>query len=1015
MSIPAPHPPEPGTPPKPGAENYVLGPEIARGGMGAVLEALDGKLSRTVAVKVLLPDGDSDEPARRRFLREAGVLARLEHPNIVPIHDIVWEDGTPLFYTMKLVKGRTLQRILDALREGDPATLREFPLRRLLAVFGKVCDAVAFAHSRGVLHRDLKPENIMTGEFGEVLVMDWGVAKLAGAPDTNTGANGGAAGSSAAGYTMHGAVIGTPGYMSPEQARGDVAAHDERSDVFSLGAILHAILTLRPPGDGVDDADGPPLPHCPSGRVPGALRAVAGKALSPRKEDRYQAASDLSAEIERHLAGYATNAEAASVVQEFSLLLRRHRTISALLTLLLAVTVGFLLKVIAGERRAQQAAEAERRAHAAAAIALADARLRDGDSPAMRAALDTVPPDLRDATWRYLHTESDPSRPPPETGLASFDDHAPHPARRGVFAFAGGGRVVLVNLDGGARLLEFMPALPPPALRAGLRLAFSRDGSRLAVGSATAGGIAIHRTTDGASIAKWTGPRTGRLEFHPDGSKLLILRPSRRRAELCDAATGAVLSGISDDFMVNAAFTGDGNALVAYTWPAQLHLASPATGAQLSRLAENFFSEFASRPGSPLVVAGSVLGTIKGFDTAESRQTFEIQPHASSIARIAFLPGGTRFVTAASLPDGRLALQSWNSNNGTPCHQWLGGGGEARILSLHPLSGELVITGASGTRIWDTGSRPVVREFQGENLHPSAAFWGGEDVIFAPSGRKSAALQRIDSDAGVPLWQNKDSDYGQPSVSADGRRAAIGRYDSDQPICVIEHREGTFVEIASVTPPGALDFLRISPDGRHLLVVHSRKAKMSLLAVDEGTAPPALEDAGAVRITDAGWIAGGTRFAALVTMRAQGASAASEERLLVWDATTGRIASRTDSAGIADVLVASPDGAFLATAGADRMVRIRDAATLAVVREFRAHNGLITAMAWHPSRPLLATAGEDFCIRLWDTAGGTRLDEIRGTFTAPTALSFSPSGRRITCAARDGAARVWEPRSLATE
>lgn len=161
-----------------GSDNYHLGREIARGGMGSILEAEDLKLSRTVAAKVALLESEVDEVTKRRFQREAEVLAQLAHPNIVPIYDIVWEGGVPLFYTMKLVKGRTLQTILNDLRKEDSATLRDYPLNELLDIFRKSCDAIAFAHSKGVLHRDIKPDNIMVGEFGEVLVMDWGLAKL---------------------------------------------------------------------------------------------------------------------------------------------------------------------------------------------------------------------------------------------------------------------------------------------------------------------------------------------------------------------------------------------------------------------------------------------------------------------------------------------------------------------------------------------------------------------------------------------------------------------------------------------------------------------------------------------------------------------------------------------------------------------------------------------------------------------------------------------------------------------
>ncbi len=178
------------TPPPLGVENYQLGPEISTGGMGSVLEAKDGKLDRTVAIKVMLLEANADERMMQRFIREAQVLAMLAHPNIVPIYDIVWEDGMPLFYSMKLVMGRTLQAILTDLRHEVPEVLHDFPLTRLLDIFRKACDAIAFAHSEGVLHRDLKLENVMVGEFGEVLVMDWGLAKTGRQSDNETGRQG---------------------------------------------------------------------------------------------------------------------------------------------------------------------------------------------------------------------------------------------------------------------------------------------------------------------------------------------------------------------------------------------------------------------------------------------------------------------------------------------------------------------------------------------------------------------------------------------------------------------------------------------------------------------------------------------------------------------------------------------------------------------------------------------------------------------------------------------------------
>ncbi|MEO6751990.1 MAG: serine/threonine-protein kinase, partial [Chthoniobacteraceae bacterium] len=430
----------PAAPPVTGADNYRLGAEIARGGMGSILEAEDAKLKRTVAVKVMLFDAHADESVRQRFVREAEVLALLAHPNIVPIHDIVWDDGLPLFYTMKLVKGRTLQAVLNDLRKEDADALQDFTLDRLLLTFRKVCDAIAFAHSKGIIHRDLKPENIMVGEFGEVLVMDWGLAKRVGNAGWGVRRVGAAASEhsplptphSAFDATIQGAVMGTPQYMSPEQAKGQIDQLNERSDIFSLGGILYAILTLRPPvegatleevlqkvsaaqitspsafqagkkekgvkikkGDVLEAKLIRPLPHTPGGRVPPALSSVVMQALRRSKSERYQTVEAFSADIEAFQGGFATQAEQAGAWKQLKLLMLRHKMVTGALATLLVISTLFVIKVMASERAARasesvaiQREGETRQALARSAISLAEAALREGDGPATRRALD---------------------------------------------------------------------------------------------------------------------------------------------------------------------------------------------------------------------------------------------------------------------------------------------------------------------------------------------------------------------------------------------------------------------------------------------------------------------------------------------------------------------------------------------------------------------------------------------------------------------------------------------------
>ena len=235
---------------------YSFVKELGRGGMGTVYLAEDKELDRLVALKVLhTPEGE----LRRRMIREAQIIARLEHPGIVPVHDIGTLPDGRFFYAMKYVRGSRL----------DEYAAQGSSLNDRLRKFQAVCDAVAFAHAHGVIHRDLKPQNIMIGAFGEVLVMDWGIAKIREDPRQSAAYN-----------TSDGTVIGTRDYMSPEQARGEVEI-DERADVYSLGVVLQFLLTDQ--------------------KVSKRARAICLTATARDPDHRYVSASELSADIGRLL------------------------------------------------------------------------------------------------------------------------------------------------------------------------------------------------------------------------------------------------------------------------------------------------------------------------------------------------------------------------------------------------------------------------------------------------------------------------------------------------------------------------------------------------------------------------------------------------------------------------------------------------------------------------------------------------------------------------------------------
>jgi serine/threonine-protein kinase len=349
----------------------------ARGGLGEVFVAVDGELHREVALKQILEQHADDPFSRERFVAEAEITGALEHPGVVPVYGLgVDASGRP-YYAMRFIKGESLKAAISRFHEGSPhpdplqpgaggtplagsgrrpgeGASRDLGLRKLLRRFIDVCNAVDYAHSRGVIHRDLKPANIIVGRHGETLVVDWGLAKSVGRADPSVGEQTIAPSSSGSSETLPGSALGTPAYMSPEQAQGDLTRLGPRSDVYSLGATLYCLLTGKPPFEGEDA--GAILNAVQEGQFPRpsrfdptldtALEAVCLKAMATAPEHRYQTPRELADDLDRWMADEPVTARKEPFSRRARRWELRHRTaVAAASVALVAGTVG--LSVVA--------------------------------------------------------------------------------------------------------------------------------------------------------------------------------------------------------------------------------------------------------------------------------------------------------------------------------------------------------------------------------------------------------------------------------------------------------------------------------------------------------------------------------------------------------------------------------------------------------------------------------------------------------------------------------------------
>lgn len=1008
---------------------YVERAEIGRGGMGRVLKVWDNELRRSLAMKVLADRRNRDARSLARFLDEAMVTGQLEHPGIVPVHELGLDADGRVYFTMPFVRGENLLAIFRRMAEGKRGWTRQ----RIIEVLLRVCDAVGYAHARGVVHRDLKPANIMVGPFGETYVMDWGLARILGmkvGPETPSAAGlgsdafsqevrsvrddvSGGDESSSPLNTMEGDIVGTPVYMAPEQAHGWIEQVGPATDVYSIGAMLYQLLSgHRPylsPGEE-DSAEAvlravkmrPPRPiHTLAKDVPPELEAICDKAMAREIGDRYATTVELATDLRAFLDHRVVRAYEGGAVAELKKWVDRNRRLAAALAggfasvvigLAISTALFFQARHNEGVAKAEQGradANATRLAQELRVSQLAQGRLSGANGQFQRAEdilwrahLTNPTTESRWLLWelyaRYPQRDIAPMPNVPHDMVASPD---------GSLLLVTAGEVEFTATDLlviDSESLEILATLPAGE---GAALVALDASGRYAW---TAGRDAIVREWD---LVTRNAPR---VVAAMDGPIVGIQRDARRDRWLLAAQSGSIHAA-GDDGSLTAVFEApdkiamigladDGHTLAVGLHDTRVLLLDAESMEATHELSGHgrwsWNAEFTD--DGRVLIAGQ-NNTVSIWDVATGELLERLSPKNGDVYGIEAIPGGA------------IALGGWYRTD------LIDAGSYEVLRSFHTPSWVRRIISHGTERItalrdrglanWDLASARqrlvVLGKRTAFDSHASGRFLIGDGAgnvrVINPTVGEVASWKEPARVAGLDA-------AGDLVASRIGGEVIIRRIETAEEVCRVPSRGGQ-TQLRSAL------FL----DGSRIAVSSLDESPFAIHAVPSGQR---LAGIGRAREEPISIASSPTGDRIATVTRTRSAEGSWQHWLSTWSPDgkeLGRVHSR-----YAWTLSFAPDGSRIAIGQYGLEALVYDAVTLQPSAALTGHTGNAWSSAWHPTEPdLLATCSDDGTIRLWNADSGANILAIDTGASHLGRVEFSPDGTTIAASSKEGVL-IWD-------